>query len=641
MDGLHHPKSASRIIVHHARFIHPITPAPSSEALDGAGNVTIRSIPSQTASRRSKEVWQRTIDEHPMNQSVDIFLPTVSPTLPVALADPISSFISFVSPLFFYSGTLPFSVLLSDDFLARYIARGDCLMRTIRTPIDHCCAAQLTGTLLRLYLDTAAFEELGLEAEHAHSEFDVCSQTGAAKPKIRERCVSIDLKEFATRALKVKEMEEKQANGQHVSKDNTKDDSTTAISIPPTSKRLQRLRWCLSRVAGPSVHIMYVNEHGTCDAINLPPTSGAQLERVYIKPVAQRLDAKPGNGGEERSSAHVPIPDLSELSKLISPSQPTLPSSIAPNDEVAEVEDAKPSRSKQQKRSHPATAASASGSATAASSSSVTPVAPLPTPAASVPTNHFPYLSDGTRCDHVIGDLLTYFGLLRCGLGGSGLIGSTNNLNGTQSQSHSFMSQPLCPYLQFLQTITEADDDAHDGEGESQAEECMDQGEDVAGEDDGIISLAAYSSQPKRHRATGGKKRRRDISASPASSSSSRPFSSMSTVCWRGLLPSSFLCQLLLAARSLLATDPRLPFIAMHVTGFDDNITSWRGKQHQIWMGGAGSEAGGGENHYTIILLRDSEDATHDAKSMQRPFATSHSQQYIICLQLGDLDRTH
>jgi hypothetical protein len=162
-------------------------------------------------------------------------------------------------------------------------------------------------------------------------------------------------------------------------------------------------------------------------------------------------------------------------------------------------------------------------------------------------------------------------------------------------------------------------------------DETMDDAEAQEQEED-IISLTAAPTSKKKSKVP--LKRKRSTSSEDASSSDTElaAVSSAHSLTWSGLLAPSFISSLYARARALLASDASIPFVALTVFGFDEAITSWRDKQHQVWMGGAGgggSEAsGGGENHYTIILLPEAE--------QQR-----HQQQYVICTMLGELDRTH
>jgi len=87
-------------------------------------------------------------------------------------------------------------------------------------------------------------------------------------------------------------------------------------------------------------------------------------------------------------------------------------------------------------------------------------------------------------------------------------------------------------------------------------------------------------------------------------------------------------------ARQLLASPfgVGVPFVSVSVRGFDDAVTSWRDKEHQVWMGGCGAQPGGGENHYTIIVMPEGKGEDDAARAQQ---------QYVVLMQLGEMDRTH
>jgi hypothetical protein len=167
------------------------------------------------------------------------------------------------------------------------------------------------------------------------------------------------------------------------------------------------------------------------------------------------------------------------------------------------------------------------------------------------------------------------------------------------------MQTPLCPYLNFYSDAPEADAST------AATTEA----------DDGNISLAPAAKRAKTER------KRKAESESALSGSAAASGHSLT---WSGLLSPSFLSSLLVRSRALLASTPSVPFVALTVFGFDDAITSWREKQHQVWMGGSGptEERGGGENHYTLIIMPESQ-------------TDRDTQQYVCIMMLGELDQTH
>lgn len=147
----------------------------------------------------------------------------------------------------------------------------------------------------------------------------------------------------------------------------------------------------------------------------------------------------------------------------------------------------------------------------------------------------------------------------------------------------------------------------------------------MSDEEEDIISLAPKKKAKRKRAAT--------IDESANSDPAAATVISAYSVTWTGMLAPSFLLGVVSRARALLASDASIPFVALTVFGCDESITSWRDKQHQVWMAGAGSggmgeSTGGGENHYTVLLLPEND---HQRRA----------QQYVLCTMLGELDRTH
>jgi hypothetical protein len=664
MESLKWNVPQGRCIVHHARFVHELPSAAATAA--GAASSAAAAAPSaakpascQPTARHRQEVWRRTIEEHAINERVEIVVPRVPRGTGIAASassggldpfDAASFFSTGISAPFFQRVTLPLTALLSGDFLRRYVLQGRLYGLSVRAAADRACAVQLSppGHML-LRLDTDAFELLGLESvgpASAHSSFKVCSSGGpaqvASKPNVRERVVTVDLRQHARNIVLHTEKDKTAANAAAAATivvdsaiGSSADAKTSAAS--KVDKRLERLRWCLSpeRIGLAELVLVYVNDDGVQEEIQF--TSGGNdaavsVTRVDIKPTERRLGLAAVKPGEDAADAAVvAVPSLRDFAKLLPPR------------EVASTVRSSASDS---------SASSAPASKKARVDHSV-PAAPQPSPSSAEPfcPSVFPDLpSSGMSSRQAWSDLSTWLGLVSLGSLGTALLADPNNARG----SNVFQTTPLCPALTFvhddaLAAAASSATTAAESKGAEALASTMDDGADM-------VPLASSSSSKaearKRKRAASGAAQPSGPTSvtlpSPAGVHVLRYSSGVG-----GLLSPSFVHALVLRCRALLQREgSKVPFVALTVHGAHSAITSWRDKEHQVWMAGSGSaavgtsgssgsgvggssggRAGGGENCYTLVIMHDEENSMDEQSSRQQHVA--------VMMMLGELDRTH
>ena len=610
MDSLKFPQPRSRAIVHHARFQQP-TPSQADHSTEAAAAAS-----SPHVARHKREIWQRTIDEHALNQSVDVIIPTIHTgnsaattsgafdplryfAVPAAVAAASSSSrpTPSLSGLFSCTATVPWRVLLSDAFLVRYIHSGRLWAFSLRPAADHANTVQITPPgLLRLSLDTDSFEALGIDAPAAHSEFAVLS-TGniASKPNVRERVVTIDLAEHA-RAIQL-----------HQSKAAATATATSAPGPSKVDKRLERLRWALSRTPPVELMMLYLDAAGSCASIDFGVGSESGVSDFRRVECGATLESF----GGEHATGFV-VPNLTSLSSML----PPLPSE-ADASAAAPAAAAAGSTQDHKKQRTDAVSSAPSASAPVIAASVVPPPHVTSIAPAGFPSSRL----SGLNAQDLASDLSNYLGLLALGprIAGELLADPNNNLRRT-GPSNIFQQNPLCPYLTFDHGATDA----------SSVTKIEDEEED-------FLSLSKSADKKRKRKGAEGASGAAGA-ASVSSVVTASPASAQVLTYSGGLIPPSFIQHLLARCRTLLASQSstgggggsRIPWLALSVRGFDSAIVSWRDKQHQVWGAGAaaGGSGGGGENHYTIVIMPES--ATR-----------SHEQQYLITMMLGELDRTH